>query len=188
MITAIRKSQMKNLLRTFAASSHCSCISSVLSFSLTFSARILTARDSATGRSDFFFGIVAKWTKKEKVKKRFVRYNKGYRFVERSQWKVRNRYLRFRITPTWKNCTQNTDYAHSTAVRTQESCQCMAAFVGRNYKGERDLGKYEWSRGKKQGRDGNKAFVRPPPHTTTAVAMQVAFYILETENTGKSMS
>ena len=59
----------------------------------------------------------------------------------------------------------------------------------RNYKGERDLGKYEWSRGKKkQGRGGNKAFVRPPPSTTTAVAMQVAFYSLEIENTGKSMS
>ena len=66
----------------------------------------------------------------------------------------------------------------------------MAAFVGRNYKGERDLGKYEnGSRGKKkQGRGGNKAFVRPPPHKTIAVAMPVAFYSLEIENTGKSMS
>ena len=65
----------------------------------------------------------------------------------------------------------------------------MAAFVGRNYKGERDLGKYEWSRGKKkQRRGGNKALVRPPPRSTTAVAMQVAFYSLEIENTGKSMS
>ena len=50
----MRNSQMKNLLSTFAASTHSSRSSSVLSCSLTLSARILTARDSAIGSSDFF--------------------------------------------------------------------------------------------------------------------------------------
>lgn len=44
-----RNNQIKNRLSTLAAIIHCSCSSSVLSCSLTFSAKILTARDSATG-------------------------------------------------------------------------------------------------------------------------------------------